>query len=280
MTEKEHLEEIILSMDLKKEIQQKVVDNYQKMHKAGFEERAALFLAAAYFTGEPDETVEPLLRRLKRIMESRTDIISGAMLAASYYGMEELSMRLPILEEGVKNISANKEWAEALTGIIMIADGGPAEVAKAIQWYMFLMKKQIDMKFDMKFDMKSCRMARVIGILAVLSSPNILGEKMFNKITKKLETEIKKENVLDIEALFFDEICKFIKQLQRQEEEHIRKLQRTSYTILTGEKNVTASDFDYNKEDGPEEELSLNGSNLFTGMKQEVDIILTAIHLI
>ena len=123
MTEKEHLEEIILSMDLKKELQQKVVDNYQKMHKAGFEEGAALFLAAAYFTGKPDETVEPLLRRLKRIMESRTDIISGAMLAASYYGMEELSMRLPILEEGVKNISVNKEWAEALTGIIMIADG-------------------------------------------------------------------------------------------------------------------------------------------------------------
>lgn len=245
MTEKEHLEEIILSMDLKKELQQKVVDNYQKMHKAGFEEGAALFLVAAYFTGKPDETVEPLLRRLKRIMENWTDIISGAMLAASYYGMEELSMRLPILEEGVKNLSANKEWAEALIGIIMIADGGLAEVAKAIQWYMFLMKKQFDKKFHMKYDMKSCRMARVIGILAVLSSPNILGEKMFNKITKKFEQEIKKENVVDEGTLFFDEICKFIKQLQDREEE-----------------------------------LSLNGSNLFTGMKQEVDIILTAIHLI
>ena len=43
-------------------------------------------------------------------------------------------------------------------------------------------------------------------------------------------------------------------------------------------KNVTASDFDYSKEYHQEEEISLNGSNLFTGMKQEVDIILSAIY--
>ena len=48
--------------------------------------------------------------------------------------------------------------------------------------------------------------------------------------------------------------------------------------MLTCEKNVTASDFDYSKEYHQEEEISLNGSNLFTGMKQEVDIILSAIY--
>ena len=56
------------------------------------------------------------------------------------------------------------------------------------------------------------------------------------------------------------------------------KVERTSYKMLTGEKNVTASDFDYSKEYHQEEEISLNGSNLFTGMKQEVDIILSAIY--
>ena len=77
---------------------------------------------------------------------------------------------------------------------------------------------------------------------------------------------------------FLKKPVKFIKQLQRQEEERINKLERTSYKMLTGEKNVTASDFDYSKEYHQEEEISLNGSNLFTGMKQEVDIILSAIY--
>ena len=124
-------------MDLKKELHQKVFDNYEEMLRKGFREGDALFLVAAYFTGKPDETIGPLLRRLKKVMESREDMISGAVLAASYYGIEELSMRLTILEEGVRNLYTDQKCVEALTGSIMIADGGPAEVAKAIQWYMF-----------------------------------------------------------------------------------------------------------------------------------------------
>lgn len=270
MTEKERLEKIILSMDLKKELHQKVFDNYEEMLREGFRERDALFLVAAYFTGKPDETIGPLLRRLKKIMESRKDMISGAVLAASYYGIEELSMRLIILEEGVRNLYTDQKCVEALTGSIMIADGGPAEVAKAIQWYMFFMNNQ--------YDMNNERMARLLGILAVISSPNILGKKMLSKITEKIEQNTKEESAADKETIFFEEACQFIKQLQRQEEERVNKLERTSYKMLTGEKNVTASDFDYSKEYHQEEEISLNGSNLFTGMKQEVDIILSAIY--
>lgn len=270
MTGKERLEKIILSMDLKKELHQKVFDNYEKMLRDGFREGDALFLVAAYFTGKPDETIGPLLRRLKKVMESREDMISGAVLAASYYGIEELSMRLTILEEGVRNLYTDQKCVEALTGSIMIADGGLAEVAKAIQWYMFLMKNQ--------YDMNNERMARLLGILAVISSPNILGKKMLSKITEKIEQNTKEESTADKETIFFEEACQFIKQLQRQEEERINKLERTSYKMLTGEKNVTASDFDYSKEYHQEEEISLNGSNLFTGMKQEVDVILSAIY--
>lgn len=270
MTGKERLEKIILSMDLKKELHQKVFDNYEEMLREGFREGDALFLVAAYFTGKPDETIGPLLRRLKKVMESRKDMISGAVLAASYYGIEELSMRLTILEEGVRNLYTDQKCVEALTGSIMIADGGPAEVAKAIQWYMFLMKNQ--------YDMNNERMARLLGILAVISSPNILGKKMLSKITEKIEQNTKEESAADEETIFFEEACQFIKQLQRQEEERVNKMERTSYKMLTGEKNVTASDFDYSKEYHQEEEISLNGSNLFTGMKQEVDIILSAIY--
>ena len=90
MTGKERLEKIILSMDLKKELHQKVFDNYEEMLREGFREGDELFLVAAYFTGKPDETIGPLLRRLKKVMESREDMISGAVLSASYYGIEEL----------------------------------------------------------------------------------------------------------------------------------------------------------------------------------------------
>ena len=254
MTGKERLEKIILSMDLKKELHQKIFDNYEEMLREGFREGDELFLVAAYFTGKPDETIGPLLRRLKKIMESREDMISGAVLAASYYGIEELSMRLTILEEGVRNLHTDQKCVEALTGSIMIADGGPAEIAKAIQWYMFLMKNQHDMNNER------------------------MGKKMLSKITEKIEQKTKEESAADKETLFFEEACKFIKQLQRQEEERVNKLERTSYKMLTGEKNITASDFDYSKEYHQEEEISLNGSNLFTGMKQEVDIILSAIY--
>ena len=42
--------------------------------------------------------------------------------------------------------------------------------------------------------------------------------------------------------------------------------------MLTGEKNVTAADYE------AEETISLNGSNLLTGMQQEVGMVLAAIH--
>lgn len=43
-------------------------------------------MIAAYFAGKPDKTITPLLRRLQMVMKEREDLISGGMLAASYYG--------------------------------------------------------------------------------------------------------------------------------------------------------------------------------------------------
>ena len=72
---------------------------------------------------------------------------------------------------------------------------------------------------------------------------------------------------------FCEQVCTYIKQLQRKEQEKARKLGKTSYRMLTGEKNVTVVDYTQ------EEEVSLNGSNMLVGMEQEVGLILSAIHM-
>lgn len=244
---------------------QKVWRGYVELKDAGFKEGQELFLTAAYFAGKPDETVTPLLRRLKMVMKDREDIISGGMLAASYYGAEELAMRIPVLEDGVGNLYKDKKCAEALTGSIMIADGGPAEVAKAIQWYMFLLRNG--------FNINECQAARLIGILAVISSsPNAIGQELLKRANENIVSKNNKKQEKDFQKIFCEESCAYIKELQQKEQERVRKLDRTSYKMLTGEKNVTAADY------AAEETISLNGSNLLTGMQQEVDLVLAAIH--
>lgn len=274
MTDKKCLEEILLYMNLEQETRKKIEENYNEMISSGLEAgesvEEALYLVAAYFMRKPDETVEPLVRRLKMVMKNRADIVSGAILAASYYGMEELDMRLPVLEDGVANLYADRKRVEALIGSIMIADGGPAEVAKAIQWYMFLLKNG--------FHMNECRMARLLGILAVISSPNMIGKELLREVTKEEQKEQKqqegKKQRENRQNKFFESACNYIKRLQMKELEKTKRLERTSYRILTGEKNVTAADSDYEER----EEISLNGSNFLTGMGEEVTMILTAIH--
>ena len=76
----------------------------------------------------------------------------------------------------------------------------------------------------------------------------------------------------ELQKIFYEETCTYIKELQQKEQERTRKLDRTSYKMLTGEKNVTAADY------AAEETISLNGSNLLTGMQQEVNLVLAAIH--
>lgn len=244
---------------------QKVWRGYVELKDAGFKEGQELFLTAAYFAGKPDETVTPLLRRLKMVMKDREDIISGGMLAASYYGEEELAMRIPVLEDGAGNLYKDKKCVEALTGSIMIADGGPAEVAKAIQWYMFLLKNG--------FDMNEHQVARLIGILAVISSsPNLLGQELLKRAKENMASIKNNTEEKELQKIFYEETCTYIKELQQKEQERTRKLDRTSYKMLTGEKNVTAADY------AAEETISLNSSNLLTGMQQEVDLVLAAIH--
>ena len=119
------------------------------------------------------------------------------------------------------------------------------------------------------FDVKKRQMARVIGLLAVISSsPVMVGRELMNRTNESIgryENEQKDKNYM--QDTFCEQVCTYIKQLQRKEQE------KASYRMLTGEKNVTVADYTQ------EEEVSLNGSNMLVGMEQEVGLILSAIHM-
>ena len=95
-------------------------------------------LIERHFQKKPGENMEVLRDRYSQISRFHKDPLTAALLATSYYGMEELKMRLPRLNEILKNPFSIEEYLHAVTGLILLADGGPAEGAKAIQIYMAL----------------------------------------------------------------------------------------------------------------------------------------------
>lgn len=236
----------------------KIKKEYEQLCREGFVPGEELFLTAVYFAGKPDETVEPLARRLTMMMGQRQDLIGGGILAASYYGMEELAMRLPMLENGAASIFSEKESLELFTAIIMLADGSPAEVAKMIPLYLELPKKGISVQGK--------KMAAVLGLLSVIApTPLRVGRELLDRVGKQgLGTPE------EVQEAFYIEVCHYIRKMEEKERQ---KTERTTSRMLTGEKNVTAAD--YVEEEG----ISLNGSNLLTGMGQEVNYLLSAICL-
>ncbi len=103
-------------------------------------------LIKKHFEKKPGENIEALRERYEEISTFHKDPLSAALLATSYYGMEELRMRLPRLNDMLANPFGQGDLLHALTGLIMMADGGPAEGAKAMQIYMALSGQGV--KFD------------------------------------------------------------------------------------------------------------------------------------
>ena len=95
-------------------------------------------LIERHFQKKPGENLEVLQDRYRQISQFHKDPLTAALLASSYYGMEELKMRLPRLNEILRNPFSVEEYLHAVTGLILLADGGPAEGAKAIQICMAL----------------------------------------------------------------------------------------------------------------------------------------------
>ena len=95
-------------------------------------------LIERHFQKKPGENLEVLRDRYRQISQFHKDPLTAALLATSYYGMEELKMRLPKLNEILRNPFSVEEYLHAVTGLILLADGGPAEGAKAIQICMAL----------------------------------------------------------------------------------------------------------------------------------------------
>lgn len=136
--------------------------------------------AAAHFAGKPDENLIPLVKRMQDISALCQDITGSALLAASYYSMEELRMRLPVLEAMLRNPFGEGKRLQEITSIIMTADGGPAEGAKAIQLYLTLTKEGINCMEP--------GMNRMIGLLAIAASrPAALAKELLSSARGLLE---------------------------------------------------------------------------------------------
>lgn len=101
-------------------------------------------LIERHFQKKPGENLEVLRDRYRQISQFHKDPLTAALLATSYYGMEELKMRLPKLNDILRNPFSVEEYLHAVTGLILLADGGPAEGAKAIQICMALGSRGIE----------------------------------------------------------------------------------------------------------------------------------------
>jgi len=118
-------------------------------------------LIEQHFRKKPGENLEVLQDRYRAISSFHKDPLTAAVLATSYYGMEELQMRLPRINEIMRNPFSRDEELHAVTGLIIAADGGPAEGAKAIQIRMALGEQGITAD-----ESKTCHL---IALLAIAS---------------------------------------------------------------------------------------------------------------
>lgn len=225
----------------------KTANGYRKILQKGFSAGEESLLVAFYFAGKPDENLDPLLERLEKIQVFRKDLISSALLASSYYGMEELNMRLPALEAILKNPFGDGKMVELISGSIMIADGGPAEGAKAIQLYLSLEKAGVDVQRE--------GVVRMIGILAILAiKATVLGQQLIERAEKIREAIALKEEFLA------DEIC------------FNKEISFTDWFLFAAALWIW-------EQSGFEEawgQMNLTAVNLLTGMPQEVFIIVAA----
>ena len=116
----------------------------QRIHGEEYTMNGNDSLIERHFHKKPGENLEVLRDRYRQISGFHKDPLTAALLATSYYGLEELKMRLPRLNDILRNPFSTEEYLHAVTGLILLADGGPAEGAKAIQIYMALKSRGID----------------------------------------------------------------------------------------------------------------------------------------
>lgn len=153
-------------------------------------------LIEKHFHKKPGERVEVLKERYRRISEFHKDPLSAALLATSYYGIEELTMRLPRLNDILRNPFAREEQLHAITGLILVADGGPAEGAKAIQLSMALKALGVDTE-----NIKTSHLMALVAITCKQIHPFVggieealrVGESFDHLATEWLREEQKKQ---------------------------------------------------------------------------------------
>lgn len=179
---------------------------------------------------KPEENLEALKGRYLEIGRFHKDPISAALLATSYYGMEELQMRLPRLNDILRNPFAEEEILHAITGLIMIADGGPAEGAKAIQISMALKAHEIEIQ-----DRKT---AHMVALLAI-SCKQVFA--MMNDLMA-IMTEQEKE-VADKREAFWSAAKVWLLEEQKRQQAFADETE-IAYALLVGMKEEVETVFD------------------------------------
>ncbi|MDO4976494.1 MAG: hypothetical protein Q4E53_04445 [Eubacteriales bacterium] len=179
-------------------------------------------LIDAHFHKKPGERVEVLKERYERISVFHKDPLTAALLATSYYGMEELTMRLPRLNDILRNPFAKEEQLHAITGLILVADGGPAEGAKAIQLSMALSPLGVDTE--------NTKTSHLMALIAIAC-------KQIHPFVREMEKAMQK-------GLSFENFAmNWLKEEQKRQEISAEETD-IAYSLLVGMKEEVETVFD------------------------------------
>ena len=175
-------------------------------------------LIERHFQKKPGENLEVLRDRYRQISQFHKDPLTAALLATSYYGMEELKMRLPKLNEILRNPFSVEEYLHAVTGLILLADGGPAEGAKAIQICMALGSRGIEVD-----DTKTHHLISMLAIASHQAMP------LVGRLVEDMDAEKEKKEA------FHEAASNWIREQTKLEEEAGME-DSMAYALLVGMK--------------------------------------------
>ncbi|MBQ6393225.1 MAG: hypothetical protein IJH60_06905 [Eubacterium sp.] len=175
-------------------------------------------LIERHFQKKPGENLDVLRDRYRQISQFHKDPLTAALLATSYYGMEELKMRLPKLNEILRNPFSVEEYLHAVTGLILLADGGPAEGAKAIQICMALGSRGIEVD-----DTKTHHLISMLAIASHQAMP------LVGRLVEDMDAEKEKKEA------FHEAASNWIREQTKLEEEAGLE-DSMAYALLVGMK--------------------------------------------
>lgn len=188
-----------------------------------------------HFEKKTGDNLPALKERYDIISQFHKDPLTAALLATSFYGIEELKMRLPRLNDILRNPFGEEQLLHAISGLIILADGGPAEGAKAIQIYLPLKMEGIDMD--------TVENRHLLGLLSILcGQARSITEELKGRIQTEMDAwnDNKEAESQHKTALFSKHAAKWILERQQEEEESGDE-DSMAFSMLVGMKDEVAT---------------------------------------